>query len=364
MTIKDLTLKPTLLMDENSRWQAFIERDTRYDGQFVTAVTTTGIFCRPSCSARKPHRENVRFFTDCNEAEAAGFRACHRCLPQEAAPQARLVYEVCRFIEDHLDEDVTLAALGTNLHVSPFHLQRVFKRMMGISPREYADQVRVQRLKEALKTGDSVTDAVYEAGYGSSSRVYENTPLGMTPGEYRRGGHAVGIRYTLVSCVLGWLLVAATEKGVCAVSLGDDATVLENRLHHEYPAAALERADEDLQAWVMPILNKLEGCVDQLDLPLDIQATAFQRQVWQALQEIPCGVTRSYSEIARTIGNPKATRAVARACASNPVALVIPCHRVVREDGNLGGYRWGLERKEYLLENERLAKIENEADHE
>jgi AraC family transcriptional regulator of adaptative response/methylated-DNA-[protein]-cysteine methyltransferase len=272
-------------------------------------------------------------------------------------PHLELVQNVCRYIEDNLESPLTLSALGECLGVSPPHLQRTFKRLTGISPRQYADACRLGRLKSRLKTRRTVTMALYEAGYGSSSRLYERaaSQLGMTPATYQRGGPAMQIRYTLVSCPLGRLLLAATERGVCALYLGDADKPLEFALGAEYPKAEIQRDDAALKPWLGALLEHLNGQRPHLKLPLDVQATAFQWRVWQELQAIPYGSTRTYSEIARALGEPTAARAVARACATNPVSVVIPCHRVVREDGSLGGYRWGLHRKQALLEREQAS---------
>jgi AraC family transcriptional regulator of adaptative response/methylated-DNA-[protein]-cysteine methyltransferase len=270
-------------------------------------------------------------------------------------PQVTMVREACRYIEANLEGPLTLAALAAHLGQSPGHLQRVFKRVTGISPREYADACRLGRLKTRLKERTTVTTAMYEAGYGSSSRLYERaaSQLGMTPATYQRGGGGMRLRYTVTDCPLGRLLLAATERGVSAVSLGDDDGALVESLRREYPLAEVTRDDAGLGEWLRDLLEHLHGRQPHLDLPLDVRATAFQRRVWQELQAIPYGSTRSYAEIARRLGRPTATRAVARACATNPVSVVIPCHRVVREDGGLGGYRWGLERKQKLLEREK-----------
>ena len=346
-------------MHEENYWQAVLARDSRSDGSFVYAVRSTGIYCNPSCPSRRPQRDQVIFFPVPEAAEKAGFRPCRRCRPRETTaqePQVELVQRISRYIEQHLDSPLSLADLGTEVHVSQYHLQRIFKRIMGITPRQYAEACRLGRLKVQLKDGEPVTRALYEVGYGSSSRLYERAPsqLGMTPTAYRRGAPGMHIDYTIVNCPLGRLLVAATAKGICAVSLGDDDTVLESALFSEYPAAEINHDGDgvNLSQWVNALVSHLNGQQPHIDLPLDVQATACQWRVWQELQAIPYGSTRSYSQIARTLGQPKATRAVARACATNPVPLVIPCHRVVREDGTLGGYRWGLERKQQLLAQE------------
>lgn len=271
-----------------------------------------------------------------------------------AHPQAELVCQLCRYIDTNLEERLTLADLGARAGLSPYHLQRVFKRVLGITPRQYTQARRLETFKARVRGGATVTDALYNAGYGSSSRLYENSneQLGMTPATYGKGGKGMHIHYTVVNCPLGCLLVAATRRGVCAVSLGDTPEYLEAELRADYPAADIARADADLGEWVAALVAYLEGQEPHLDLPLDVQATAFQWRVWQALRAIPAGETRSYSAIARSIGSPQAARAVGSACANNPVALIIPCHRAVREDGSLGGYRWGLARKESLLEQE------------
>lgn len=346
----------TTQIDDEQCWQAVLTRDPRADGTFVTGVKTTGIYCRPTCPARHPHRENVVFFPRPELAERAGFRACRRCRPNERPPQLQLVEETRRYIEANLDRTVTLEELGAVVGVSPHHLQRVFKKVVGISPRAWADARRLEELKDGLKSRGDVTSALYDAGYGSSSRLYERAPaqLGMTPGVYQRGGRGMRISYTLSDSPLGRLLVGATERGVCAVSLGDDDAALEAALHREYPAAEITRDGDDLAAWVAPILRHLAGQQPRLDLPLDVQVTAFQRRVLDALRAIPYGTTRTYAEVARELGQPTATRAVARACATNPVAVVVPCHRVVGSDGKLTGYRWGIERKRALLDHERV----------
>ena len=351
---------------DESFWRAVLDRDSRFDGRIFFAVRSTGIYCRPSCPARRPGREQVVFFRIPEAAERAGFRSCRRCHPRNAAtlnPQVEMVRRACDYIEGHVDALPTLEDLSAHAGVSPYHLQRVFKRIAGITPRQYAEALRIDQFKARVKKGATVTGAMYDAGYGSSSRLYERAParLGMTPAEYRRGGKGVRIKYTIAGSPLGRLLVAGTEKGVCSVRLGDSDAVLETNLLSEYPSADVSRDDEALGDWVTQLLSHLEGKRPHLDLPLDVQATVFQWSVWEKLREIPYGSTRSYGDIARAIGRPTATRAVARACATNPVALVIPCHRVVREDKSLGGYRWGIERKRALLEREGSA-VKNPGD--
>src|SRR5919108_799685 len=344
-------------VDRERYWNAVLNREAEADGWFVFAVGSTRIYCRPSCPSRRPLRRHVLFFPRPDAAEAAGFRACLRCRPREVTRRDRqlaMVERACREIERSTDGAVSLDALARRERVSLHQLVRSFKRIMGITPRQYVEACRVARLKSLLREGDAVTSAMYDVGLSSSSRLYERAPseLGMTPAVYRRGGRGARIAYTITSSPLGRLLVAATDRGICAVSLGDDDAFLEQELAREYPAAELTRDDGALAQWVNAILRHVNGQQPHLDLPLDVQATAFQRRVWQALREIPYGTTRSYSAIARSLGRPTATRAVARACATNPVSLIIPCHRAVRQDGSLGGYRWGVERKRALLTTE------------
>jgi len=356
-----MTNQQQILAQDSEMWTAVMARDNANDGRFVFAVRSTGIYCRPSCPARRPRRAQVQFFRLPEAAERAGFRACRRCRPQTIRvvdPALELVSRVCRAIDSQMEDALTLTALGAQTGVSPHHLQRTFKRVMGISPREYAEAGRLGQFKSRVREGASVTGALYDAGYGSSRGLYEksSTKMGMTPATYRRGGRGTNISYTVVDSPLGRLLVAATPKGVCSVSLGESDVELESALANEYPAAATERDDSLLKNSVSAILEHLNGQRPHLDLPLDIQATAFQWQVWHALKEIPYGSTSSYSEIASRIGRPRAVRAVARACASNRVALVIPCHRVIGKDSKLGGYRWGTERKSQLLQREQSGK--------
>lgn len=347
-------------MNDDQRWQAVLARDRSADGAFVTAVSSTGIYCRPSCPARHPQRENVRFFDDALAAERAGYRACRRCDPNiPTDSQTTLVQDICRYLDTHTDEAITLEKLSEQFHSSPAHLGRIFKRAVGVTPRAYLESRRVSRLKVELRSSESVTDAQYEAGYGSSRALYEGAPLGMTPGTYRKGGVGITVHYTVVEYKrpFGHVLVAATDRGVCAVCMSDSLEALESELRDEYPAATLQRDDNQLKAIVQAVLRYLSGQEPGLSLPLDVQATAFQRQVWEALRAIPYGETRAYGEVAAAIGNPRAARAVAQACATNPAALIIPCHRVVESNGGLGGYKWGIERKRALLAQE--AQIQN-----
>ena len=361
--------------DHDSRWQAVLARDASRDGTFVFAVTSTGVYCRPSCPSRRPRRERVQFFPRPEEAERAGFRACLRCRPRDADSRRKTIESVCRFLQQHADGTVTLHELGERFGMSPFHLQRIFKSAVGVSPREYLDAVRMKALKSQLRSGSSVTDAVYEAGFGSSSRVYERSgrQLGMTPATYQRGGKGVVIGYTIADSPIGRMLLAATEHppqngkngrsgspgGVCAVSFGDSDNVLLEGLRREFPAARLHRSEPGLRRWVRALLEHLYGERQLPQLPLDVRATAFQRRVWEYLRSIPYGTTKSYSEVARALGRPTGVRAVARACARNPVAVAVPCHRVVRGTGERGGYRWGVERKRALLALERGARKES-----
>jgi len=345
---------------DDRKWRAVMARDAGFDGAMVFAVRSTGIYCRPSCPARRPRRQNVMFFPRPEAAEGAGFRACRRCRPKGPSPaqaQAAWVEDACRRLAAHEDGRLHLADLGAELGVSPHHLQRTFKQLMGITPRQYADAVRLGFFRAHLRKGADVTAAVYDAGYGSSSRAYEGTSarLGMTPGAYRKGGRGMCIAYTIVASPLGRLLVGATDRGISAVCLGDADATLETALREEYPAAELRRDDAGLKTWVARILQRVEGRTPAAALPVDLRATAFQRRVWEELKAIPRGQTRSYGEIARRIGQPTAARAVARACATNPVAVVIPCHRVVARGGGISGYRWGVERKRRLLEREAAA---------
>ncbi|MFQ5872359.1 MAG: bifunctional DNA-binding transcriptional regulator/O6-methylguanine-DNA methyltransferase Ada, partial [Dehalococcoidia bacterium] len=337
-----------------------LARDKSYDGLFVYGVCSTGIFCRAACPSRRPRREGVVFFSGSRAAQEAGFRPCCRCRPDHTLPDnpaLEMVRRACHHIQSSQDGPPTLAHLSKLVGASSSYLHRIFKRFMGITPRQYADACRLDRFKARLREGWNVTGALYESGYGSSSRLYEgsSTSLGMTPASYRRGGRGTRIAYTIVGCPLGRLLVAATDRGVCAVKLGDRDSDLKADLRLEYPDAELHPDEGALGEWVKAFLSYLNGDVPYLDLPVDIRATAFQRQVWEYLKAIPYGQTRSYREIAEALGRPKAARAVGGACAANPVALVVPCHRAVREDGSLGGYRWGLERKAALLAKERTS---------
>lgn len=341
--------------------------DAASDGRFVYAVRTTGVFCRPSCPSRRPSRANVEFFGHPAEAEAAGYRACLRCDPAAAgarpARAAQAVTEACRLL-DEADQPPALASLARQVGLSPYYLQRSFKRLVGSTPRQYAAAARLERAKARLRAGAGVTASLYDAGYGSSRAFYDDASgaLGMRPAAYGRGGAAQTIAYTTLASPLGPVLVAATDKGVCAVRFlgdagarpaGDPVDGAEETLRAEFPAAILKRDDDVLRKTAARVVAVVGGSADDVELPLDVRATAFQLRVWRALREIPRGQTRSYTEVARSIGRPAAVRAVAAACAANPVAVVVPCHRVVAANGALAGYRWGLERKQALLDAER-----------
>ena len=338
-------------------WQAVLHRDRRFQHLFVYGVRSTGVYCRPTCASRRPRREQVSFFSGPEAAERAGFRACRRCRPRENAfhdRRAALVQRLCRYIDAHIEEPVKLNLLGREAGLSAFHLQRTFKRVLGVSPLQYARIRRLLNLKSRLKSGDDVTSAMYAAGYSSSSRLYEHAAaqLGMTPGAYRSGGVGSEIRYAAANSNLGRVLVAATERGVCAVRLGDSNSELVSELHREFPLSTAREDGSGLRDLLTRVVECVNGSNAHPEIALDIRGTAFQAKVWETLRHIPRGETRSYAQIAQALKQPKAVRAVAQACASNPVAVIVPCHRVVRSDGSLGGYRWGVDRKEKLLASE------------
>lgn len=343
-------------------WRAVTSRDSRLDGTFVYAVRSTGVYCRPSCPARRPRSSQVVFFRTPSEAQQHGFRACQRCWAQAAARarESVLVARCCRALErgdGQREARETLVGLAASAGITSGRLRQAFLRLMGVTPRGYADQARLRRLKHRLRQEEDVTTAMYESGYGSSSRLYErsNRQLGMTPATYGRGGRGMEIRYTVSPSPIGRILVAGTDRGVSAIYMGRSDADLTATLRREYPEARISRNPESVSRWVRQIVRHLAGRHPKLDLPLDIQGTAFQRRVWEALRRIPYGQTRSYTDVARQLGQPKARRAVARACATNPVSLVIPCHRVIRGDGGLGGYGGGIARKQVLLETEKRA---------
>jgi len=336
-------------------WALVVGRSANADGEFVYAVKSTGVFCRPSCPSRRPRREQVEFFDSPGDAQQAGYRACRRCRPLHRNAQMEKVEAACRYIEQNLEETLGLEQIASAVGLSAFHFQRLFKRALGISPREYQQAQRAGKFKQALQSESRITDAIYEAGYSSSSRAYENSNqhLGMTPTAFRRRGEGVRISYTIVSSELGKLLIATTSKGVCALSFGESDRKLEQNLWREFSAAEISRKDRELGEIAGAVQNLFTNPASANEIPLDIQGTAFQQRVWSALRMIPRGETRSYTDVARQIGAPRAVRAVANACGSNPVAVVIPCHRVVQKNGSMAGYRWGVERKAALLRAER-----------
>ena len=339
-----------------ARWEAVAHRDPRAEGAFVYAVVTTGIYCRPGCPSRLPNRENVRFFDTWQMAEEAGFRPCKRCSPQasgEDDASLRAVVQACRTIESS-EVPPSLQELADAVGFSPYHFQRLFKKHVGVTPKQYAMEKRLGRVRVGLQDDGTVTEAIFNAGFESSSRFYESAApsLGMKPSEYQTGALGLAIHFALAHSYLGWVLVATTEQGICRIDLGDTPEILQERLRVEFPEADLQTGGEGFSAVVAEVLALLEAPERGLSLPLDIQGTAFQRRVWTALQDIPAGTTASYGDVAAKIGSPKAARAVAQACASNHIAVAIPCHRVVRSNGDLGGYRWGIDRKRAILERE------------
>ena len=341
---------------DDERWDALVAKSAAAEGIFFYGVRTTSIYCRPGCSSRLPTRKNVRFFESWAAAEAAGFRACKRCQPQTTLPQqqqAEMIAHICHQIESS-EKSVSLQELATAAGFSPFHFQRLFKSIVGISPKQYELAQRTKRVRHELAQASSITDAVYNAGFGASSSFYNEATeiLGMQPMSYQKGGNGVAIRYTVQPCDLGWVTVAATDRGICAIQFGDDQGTAIAQLQERFPNAQLQTNDPEFDRWVEAIIAYVGAPQANLNLPLDIQGTVFQQKVWQALRAIPLGQTASYSEVAQRLGNPKAVRAVARACATNDIAVAIPCHRVVGSNGSLTGYRWGIDRKQNLLVKE------------
>lgn len=347
-----------VFVNESERWAAVTRRDPSADGQFYYSVCTTGVYCRPSCPSRQARREHVRFHATIAEAERAGFRACKRCRPNQPAladQRVSAVARACRLIE-RAEALPSLDALADAAGMSRFHFHRVFKAVTGLTPRAYASAHRANRVREELGRQSSVTDAIYGAGYNSNGPFYASAPavLGMTPRRFRAGGAGASIRFAVGQCSLGSVLVAATEKGVCAILLGDDPAALVRNLEDRFPHAQLLGGDAEFEQLVAQVVGLVEAPGTGVNLPLDVRGTAFQQRVWQALRAIPAGSTASYADIARRIGAPQAVRGVAQACGANPVAVAIPCHRVVRSDGSMAGYRWGIDRKRALLDRERL----------
>ncbi len=342
--------------NDDDRWTAVVRRDPSADGVFYYSVLTTAVYCRPSCQSRLARRENVAFHTTCEEAEKAGFRPCKRCRPNEpplAERSATAVAKACRMIAE-AEKMPSLGALAAAAEMSRFHFHHVFKTVTGVTPKAYAAARRAQRVRDELPRRDTVTQAIYGAGFNSSGGFYAKSAevLGMTPTKFRSGGDGESIRFAIGRCSLGSILVAATEMGICAIQFGDNPDALVRNLQDKFAKATLIGDDPGFARLVAKVIGFVEAPAQGLDLPLDVRGTAFQQRVWQALREIPAGSTRSYAEIAKKIGAPKATRAVARACSSNEIAVAIPCHRVVRTDGALSGYRWGVERKRALLDRE------------
>lgn len=339
------------LLDETKHWSAIVNRDAALDGTFVYAVKTTGVYCRPSCSSRRPNRSNVEFFEDGAHAEASGYRACKKCRPDEIrTPGQETVLKACRFI-DTAATIPSLNDIAEHVQLSPSHFHRLFSRVMGITPKQYASSRRTTRFRQNLHKETTISQAVYAAGYESASRCYESVKdtLGMTPTSFQNKGRGQTIQYACARCHLGWLVVAATDVGICLIEFGDSRQHIQELLQNRFSSAELIAGDEQFQQWVTYVVEFVKSPAASWNLPLDLQGTAFQRQVWQALQAIPPGETRTYTELAELIGRPRAVRAVASACAANKLAVVIPCHRVLRSDGSISGYRWGVERKRELL---------------
>jgi AraC family transcriptional regulator of adaptative response/methylated-DNA-[protein]-cysteine methyltransferase len=359
--MNELAIKDTIAVEteKDSRWALVLARDSSADGKFYYSVSTTGVYCRPSCAARLARPEHVRFHETRAAAEEAGFRACKRCKPDQPSmteQHAARIAAVCRLIEES-EESPALSELARHAGLSQYHFHRIFKSLTGVTPKEYAAAHRANRLRKKLGRSSTITEAIYDAGYNSNARFYEvsDEVLGMTASEYRAGGAGTVIRFAVGECSLGSILVAQSDRGVCAILLGDDPDSLARELQDRFPEADLRGGNAEFEELVAKVVGFVEAPTLGLDLPLDVRGTTFQHRVWQALRDIPAGATASYSDIAKRIGSPKSVRAVAQACGANPVAVAIPCHRVVRSDGDLSGYRWGVERKRALLEREARA---------
>ncbi len=342
---------------DDARWKAVVDNNSNADGTFYYAVITTGVYCRPSCSSRLPNRANVEYFTNCKEAEIAGYRVCKRCTPSansKAVEIEQKIIRACRIVEDS-ETHLKLDELAARVDLSPYHFHRLFKKIVGVTPKQYASRHQSQRFQKSLKTSPSITDAIYSAGYGSSGSAYDKTQdqIAMKPKDYRKGATGITITYGLAHCFLGWVIVAATDRGICAIEFGDDPDILPDQVQTRFPNAQLKKADISFDSLIKEVVHFIKAPEDTFQLPLDIQGTAFQQRVWNVLRQIKPGKTLSYSDVANRIGNPNAVRAVASACASNKLAVVIPCHRVVSKDGKVSGYRWGTERKKMLLESEK-----------
>jgi AraC family transcriptional regulator, regulatory protein of adaptative response / methylated-DNA-[protein]-cysteine methyltransferase len=350
--------RQTSCSDEDERWDALIRRDPSADGTFVYGVTTTGVYCRPGCRSRRPNRRNVVFFDSTAAARRAGFRACRRCRPDQAAGSGHLaqILAACRQLDEGRGSS-SLDALAAAAGLSRFHFLRVFKTVVGLTPKQYAEARRQGRFRRRLRSSATITDAIYEAGFNSSSRAYEGVSktLGMTPRQYRHGGAGLRIRYAVTATYLGWMVIAATDRGICMIAFSDSREAAADALQHTFPHAEVSESPSSFAEWVERLVAFVEHPSADLRLPLDIQGTSFQQRVWRALQQIPPGRTATYAQVARRIGRPRAVRAVGRACATNNLAVVIPCHRVVGSDGKLTGYRWGVQRKRAMLDREGVA---------
>ena len=350
-------MKPAQFNSDEARWKAISENNSSADGSFYYAVMTTGIYCRPSCRSKLPNRSNVKYFATSDDAEGAGYRACKRCRPTATAKAeeiAQKIIQACRIIEES-ETSIKLGDLAMQVNLSPYHFHRLFKKIIGVTPKQYAWRHQSRRFQKNLKTSPSITDAIYSAGYGSSASVYdkERDQLAMKPKIYRKGADGVNIIYEIARCFLGWVIVAATDRGICAVEFADDPGSLPELVQSRFPNAQLDKADSGFKSLVEEVVAFIESPQDVFHLPLDIQGTAFQQQVWNVLRQIKPGQTVSYTEVAERMGKAGAVRAVASACASNKLAVVIPCHRVISKAGKTGGYRWGPERKKRLLQSEQ-----------